>query len=537
MKSKLLASLIFWHAFAPCNLIANQNDKEETQDTSYKSWESFKAKDKNNFLTESQKKQLFEMGVGLIFITIATYIQIKLVTYLTSTPEWDIITPGSIKESFQSVAGAHEAKEALIDIVKFLKNPKYYRRLGAKIPKGILLTGNPGTGKTLLARALAGKAQCNFISVSGSAFVQMYVGVGAARVRSLFQAAAQHAPCIIFIDEFDALAPNRHSTENATNQEHKQTVNQLLACMDGLLSQDANHPILVIGATNHESAIDPAVLRPGRFDRIIHVAMPNLQDRIDILNIHLNKVTHMDNIDIETIAARTPGFSGADLQNLVNQATLIATKEELDAVDTDSMYQALDLITLGAPAQNILMSDYEKATTAYHEAGHALMHILLPEISDQLHGVTIIPRNKALGVTYSLPNEHKYTLNKEEMLAKICMLLAGRAAEELMFGEISTGAYSDFQKATDIAYDMVCFYGMTDTLGKRIYNSNISEIMQNKIDIEISKILDEQYERVIMLLSENKELLIKLAENLLEKETMYAPEIYEILGITEPCYA
>lgn len=496
------------------------------------------------FFDAKTKADLIELAaqltVGISIILIADYILKKHDSHNSKVSSknsiGDIFYPGQISENFKSVAGAHEAKEALQDIVKFLKNPECCKKLGAKIPKGILLTGKPGTGKTLLARALAGEAHCNFISVSGSAFIEMYVGVGAARIRALFEQATAHAPCIVFIDEIDAVGSKRMADLGmGGTAEHNHTVNQLLTCMDGFATQNDDSPVIIIGATNHESLLDPALLRPGRFDKIIEISLPCAKDREDILKIHLGKIILAPKIDVKTIAQRTPGFSGAQLQQVVNQAAMIATKKNLNAVGTTELHEAIDLITLGAPAKHIKLSTQDKRITAYHEAGHALMHLLIPQTPNNLYGVTIIPRNRALGLTYSLPEDNKFNWNKNEMLALICVSLAGRAAEELIFNEISTGAHADFEYASNLAQDMVCHYGMTDNLGKRIYiQKNISEEMQAKIDNEISKILAEQYDRVIKLLKTNKDMLIKLAEALLKKETMYSSEIYALLGIKQP---
>lgn len=523
---------------------ASQSQPMSTESKSYASPTPAENKEKQSFwqsiktgfseLSPDVKGMLFAITVTVVAGIISYHYQKE--DKIRENTLWDVFTPNQISESFESVAGAHEAKQALAEIVNYLKNPAEASRLGAKVPKGVLLTGNPGTGKTLLARAVAGEADCTFISVSGSVFVQMYVGLGAARLRALFEEAALYAPCIIFIDEIDAVGSKR-GTDNGSGgiQEHNHAVNQLLACMDGFSSKHAANPIIVIGATNHESSLDPALLRPGRFDRIVHVPLPGTKDRADILKIHLSKVIFAQDINLETIAKLTPGFSGADLQQIVNQAALIATNKGLAAVGMQELYEAVDLIMLGAPAKHITMSDYEKRTTAYHEAGHALMHILIPEFSGSLHGVTIQPRNNALGLTYGLPEDNKYNLNKEEMLAHICMLLAGRAAEEFMFGEISTGAHNDFERASATAHNMICRYGMTDSLGKRIYEGqHVSEKVLQQIDAEIFKILDEQYARVIKLLKSNKHLLVTLAEELLKKETLYAPEIYQLLNIPMP---
>jgi cell division protease FtsH len=466
-------------------------------------------------------------GISAIIFCAVFYACAKL-TEKAQSSIWQTFYPYTINESFNSVAGAHEAKESLQEIVQFLKNPKKFSRLGAKIPKGVLLTGNPGTGKTLLARAVAGEANCTFISVSGSAFEEMYAGLGASRVRDLFkEAEKQNGPCIIFIDEIDAVASKRQSIHTWLNQ----TLNQLLTCMDGFSTKESKYPIIVIGATNHESILDPALLRAGRFDRIVNVPLPSHQDRIDILEIHLQPILTAEDVNLENIAKNTSGFSGADLAQLVNQATLIATKNNQELVTMENFHEAINIIHLGAPSAHVKMSAREKKITAYHEAGHTLLHLLQPETSGEFYNVTIVPRSRALGLTASFPDENKHSWNKEEMLARICMLLAGRGAEELMFDEIGTGAHNDFEKASDMAFHMVCSFGMTE-LGTRIYNTkHISDATRHLIDKAVAKILDEQYKKVLNILQDNKKLLIKLAEELLKKETLYAPEVYKLLEL------
>lgn len=444
---------------------------------------------------------------------------------------WTIYPPDQIEESFVSVAGAHEAKEALSEIVNFLKDPEAHSRLGAKIPCGVLLTGEPGTGKTLLARAIAGEAGCTFISVTGSAFVQMYVGLGAARLRAMFEDATQYAPCIIFIDEIDAIGSKRQIDQSAGAQEHSHALNQLLACMDGFESKNAKNPIIVIGATNNEKILDKALLRPGRFDRVVQVPLPCCNDRADILEIYIAKIIYANDIDLNLLAQRTSGFSGAELEQLVNQAALIATKNNQNDVTMANFDEAINIIKMGTPAPYIKMGEQEKKTTAYHEAGHALAFILQPEITGQLHSVTIVPRSRALGVTSWFPEEDKHSWNKEEMLSQITIALAGRGAEELMFGEIGTGAHNDFQKASDIARNMICQYGMTE-MGVCTYDHyEISDNTRHQIDAAVKKILDQQYLRMMTLLKTNKSMLIKLAEALLKKETLSAEEIYKLLNI------
>ena len=444
--------------------------------------------------------------------------------------------PATIKERFSSVAGAHEAKEELMDIVDFLKDPGKYRRLGAQITKGALLVGEPGTGKTLLARAVAGEANCPFFSVSGSDFIEVFVGVGASRVRDLFSQAKKNAPCIVFIDEIDAIGRQRGvAAGGGGNEEREQTLNQLLTEMDGF--ESSKEPVIVLAATNRPDVLDKALLRPGRFDRRVEVPVPDLVSREEILRVHLKKVKAVSDLDVKRIAKGTAGFSGADLANLVNEATIIASKKNLTEVGMYEFEEARDKIMLGKELKTIVLTDKDKEITAYHESGHALARLLMPHETDPLHKVTIVPRGRALGVTHFMPEREKYNRTKEELLANIAAALGGRAAEELVFNELSTGAYSDFKAATDTARAMVCNYGMTDALGKRVYldtydaKGGYSQKTFEKIDNEITRILDEQYDRVMKLLTEHRDKLDKLSKALLEKETMYAGEIYELLDI------
>ncbi|MBI2344926.1 ATP-dependent zinc metalloprotease FtsH [Candidatus Dependentiae bacterium] len=443
--------------------------------------------------------------------------------------------PSMIKERFSSVAGAHEAKEDLQDVVDFLKDAPKYQRLGARITRGILLVGEPGTGKTLLARAVAGEANCPFFSVSGADFIEVFVGVGASRVRDLFAEARKKAPCIVFIDEIDAIGRQRSSSVGGGNEEREQTLNQLLTEMDGF--ETSKDPVIVLAATNRADILDKALIRPGRFDRQIVVPVPDLVSREEILKVHLQKIKYVADLDIRGLARGTPGFTGADLANLVNEAAIIASKKNQEEVTMYDFEEARDKLMLGKESKTMILTDYDKKVTAFHEAGHALVRLLMPKDTDPLHKVTIIPRGRALGVTHFLPEREKYNRTKEELLASIAAALGGRAAEELAFNEISTGASSDFKYATDIARDMVCDYGMSDALGKRVYidsyerKGGFSEKTYELIDAEITKILNEQYDVAMKLLSENRDKLDKLSYELLEKETLYAAEIYELLGI------
>lgn len=443
--------------------------------------------------------------------------------------------PSSIKENFNSVAGAEEAKEELADVVDFLKNPKKYQRLGAKITRGVLLVGEPGNGKTLLARAVAGEANCPFFSISGSNFIEVFVGVGAARVRDLFAQARKHAPSIIFIDEIDAVGRHRGSGMGGGNDEREQTLNQLLAEMDGF--ETSPTPIIVIAATNRVDVLDKALLRPGRFDRHVTVPYPDLKSRESILTVHINNVKAEEGLDIKKIAQGTPGFSGADLANLVNEATIIASKYEREAVTIHDFEEARDKVMLGKEVKSIMLTPEDKKLIAYHETGHALVRLLLPETSDPLHKVTIIPRGSALGVTHSLPEREKYITSKEEMEASVMSALGGRVAEEIIFDTLTTGAYSDFQTANRIVRNMVCKYGMSSEIGTIIYSQHhgdfeYSQKTAEKIDAEVQRLTALYHDQTRKLLEANRDKLDTLANALMEKETMHAEEIYELLGIT-----
>ena len=443
--------------------------------------------------------------------------------------------PSSIIESFNSVAGADEAKEELADVIDFLKNPQKYQRLGAKITRGVLLIGEPGNGKTLLARAVAGEANCPFFSISGSNFIEVFVGVGAARVRDLFAQARKHAPSIIFIDEIDAVGRHRGSGMGGGNDEREQTLNQLLAEMDGF--ETSPTPVIVIAATNRVDVLDKALLRPGRFDRRVTVPYPDLKSREAILAVHVKNVQAEDGLDIKKIAQGTPGFSGADLANLVNEATIIASKENKDIVSMHDFDAARDKVMLGKESKSIMLTDEDKKLIAYHEAGHALVRLLLPETSDPLHKVTIIPRGSALGVTHFLPEREKYITSKEEMEASVMSALGGRVAEEIVFNKLTTGAYSDFQTANRITRNMVTHYGMSTDLGPIIYGQQhgdfeYSQKTAEKIDTEVQRLTKLYHEQTHTLLTANRDKLDTLAHALIEKETMHADEIYQLLDIT-----
>lgn len=445
-----------------------------------------------------------------------------------------LFMPSSIKENFNSVAGAAEAKEELKDIVDFLKNPEKYRRLGAQMTRGVLLVGEPGNGKTLLAKAVAGEATCPFFSISGSDFIEVFVGVGASRVRDLFAQARKHAPSIVFIDEIDAVGRHRGNSHGGGSDEREQTLNQLLTEMDGF--QTVGGSVIVIAATNRPDVLDKALLRPGRFDRRVVVPYPDLKSREEILKVHARDVKLSPEVDLAKIARGTPGFSGADLKNIINEAAINASKANQETVTVKDFEEARDRIMLGKEIKTMTQSKEELALTAYHESGHALVALMLPEHSDPLHKITIIPRGRALGVTHSLPEREKYTQTEQELLATIKRSLGGRAAEQLVFNKVTTGAYSDFVTATDIARTMVCSYGMSKELGSVIYNQGgsfeYSQKTAERIDAEVQRILDECAEQAMQLLIDNRDKLELLATTLLEKETLFAGEIYELLGIT-----
>ena len=434
------------------------------------------------------------------------------------------------KVTFKDVAGIEEVKEEVAEIVDFLKNPKKYQQLGGKIPKGVLLAGAPGTGKTLLAKAIAGEANVPFLSVSGSEFVEMFVGVGASRVRDLFDQAKKHAPCIVFIDEIDAVGRRRGGGISGGHDEREQTLNQLLVEMDGFESSDG---IIVIGATNRPDILDPALLRPGRFDRQIYVPLPDVKGRLEILKIHTKGKPLAEDVDLEVIARSTPGFSGADLANIVNEAALIAARKNHGKITMEDFEEAKDKVTMGIERKSMVLSEREKITTAYHEAGHALVAKLLPN-ADKVHKITIIPRGKALGITQQLPEEDRYTYTKEYLLDRLAVLFGGRVAEELALGTISTGAGNDIERATEIARKMVAEWGMSEKIGPVAVKTReefgepteiVSEEMKRLIDKEVKRIISETYSRTKELLSQNLDKLENLAKALLERETLTGEEI------------
>jgi cell division protease FtsH len=443
------------------------------------------------------------------------------------------------KVTFKDVAGVEEAKEELQEIIGFLKDPKKFQRLGGRIPKGVLLVGAPGTGKTLLARAVAGEAGVPFFSISGSDFVEMFVGVGASRVRDLFDQGKKNAPCLIFIDEIDAVGRQRGAGLGGGHDEREQTLNQLLVEMDGF---DSNEGVILIAATNRPDILDGALLRPGRFDRRIVVNMPDVKGREEILKVHIKNIPLAKDVDLQVLARSSPGFSGADLANLVNEGALLAARKGQNQVKMKDFESAKDKVLMGVERKSMIISEEEKESTAYHEAGHALVTSLIPE-ADPIHKVTIIPRGMALGITQQLPLDDRYTYSKVYLEAQLSVLMAGRVAEKKFLNKTTTGAANDFEKATEIARKMVCQYGMSDlgplTFGERddliflgrdlTTHKNFSEKTAELIDAEVKKIVTRNYDRAKDLIDKNKDKLKKIAEALLKKEVLSSDEIDEIV--------
>jgi cell division protease FtsH len=444
------------------------------------------------------------------------------------------------KITFKDVAGVEEAKEEVTEIVEFLRDPKRFQKLGGRIPKGVLMVGPPGTGKTLLARAIAGEADVPFFSISGSDFVEMFVGVGASRVRDMFEQGKKSAPCLIFIDEIDAVGRHRGHGLGGGHDEREQTLNALLVEMDGFDTQDG---VIIIAATNRPDVLDPALLRPGRFDRQVTVNLPDVKGREEILRVHSKKVKLSETVDLAVIARGTPGFSGAELANLINEAALIAARLGLKAITNDELEEARDKVRWGRERRSLAMSDKEKISTAWHEAGHAIVSVLL-EHTDPLHKVTIIPRGRALGVTMSLPEGDQYSFHRKEALDVIAMTAAGRIAEELYTHDLSTGASNDIKQMTNLARRMICEWGMSDKLGMVQYGEHedyvflgrdisksrdFSEATAQEIDREVRRIVDEGYERAKQLIMKHKDKVEILANALLEYETLDASQVREIL--------
>jgi cell division protease FtsH len=451
-----------------------------------------------------------------------------------------LLTENQHRVNFSDVAGVDEAKDDLQEIIAFLKDPKKFTRLGGRIPKGCLLVGAPGTGKTLLARAIAGEAGVPFFSISGSDFVEMFVGVGASRVRDLFVQGKKKAPCIIFIDEIDAVGRHRGAGFGGGNDEREQTLNQLLVEMDGF---ESNEGVILIAATNRPDVLDPALLRPGRFDRHVVVPRPDIKGREGILQVYVKKVPLSPDVNVSVLARSTPGFTGADLENLVNEAALLAARNDQEKVNMIDLEQAKDKVMMGAERRSMLISDEEKRNTAYHEAGHALVAKLLPG-ADPIHKVTIIPRGMALGLTQQLPEDEKHTYPREYLLNNMVILFGGRVAEELVLEQVTTGAGNDIEKATDLARRIVCEWGMSEKLGPMTFGKKEEEIFMGRdftqkvdyskntaieIDAEIRRIIQQSYRQAKELLTTNIHLLHKVAEQLLEKEVLDGLEIDAIV--------
>jgi cell division protease FtsH len=443
--------------------------------------------------------------------------------------------------TFADVAGCDEAKEEVSELVDFLRDPSKFQKLGGRIPRGVLMVGSPGTGKTLLAKAIAGEAKVPFFSISGSDFVEMFVGVGAARVRDMFEQAKKNSPCIIFIDEIDAVGRQRGAGLGGGNDEREQTLNQLLVEMDGF---EGTSGVIVIAATNRPDVLDPALMRPGRFDRQVVVPLPDIRGREQILLVHMRKVPIAPDVKADILARGTPGMSGADLANLVNEAALFAARANKRLVDMEDFEQAKDKIFMGAERKSMVITPEDKKKTAYHESGHAVIGMSLPGC-DPVHKVTVIPRGRALGVTMSLPEMDRYSLYQDQMLAQISMLFGGRVAEEIFVGSISTGASNDFERATSIARDMVTRYGMSPALGPMVYgenegevflgrsvttHKNMSEATMQKVDMEIRRILDEQYARATKILTDNRDKVEAMTAALMEYETIDSEQIADIMA-------
>ena len=447
--------------------------------------------------------------------------------------------------TFADVAGCDEAKEEVKEVVDFLKDPQRFQKLGGRIPRGLLLVGPPGTGKTLLAKGIAGEAKVPFFSISGSDFVEMFVGVGAARVRDMFENAKKNAPCIIFIDEIDAVGRQRGAGLGGGNDEREQTLNQMLVEMDGF---ETNVGVIVVAATNRPDILDAALLRPGRFDRQVYVTLPDIRGREQILNVHMRKVPLGQDVNASVIARGTPGMSGADLANLCNEAALMAARRNARVVEMQDFEKAKDKILMGPERKSMVMPEEERRNTAYHESGHALLGKMLPKC-DPVHKVTIIPRGRALGVTMSLPAQDRYSYDREYMLSQISMLFGGRIAEEVFMNQMTTGASNDFERATALARDMVTRYGMTEALGPMVYaenegevflgrsvtkTNNVSESTMQKVDMEVRRIIDQQYAQARKLIEDNKDKIHAMAKALLEWETIDVEQLDDIIAGKEP---
>ena len=446
-----------------------------------------------------------------------------------------LLSDDQVKVTFADVAGCDEAKEEVSELVEFLRDPSKFQKLGGKIPRGVLMVGPPGTGKTLLAKAIAGEAKVPFFSISGSDFVEMFVGVGASRVRDMFEQAKKHAPCIIFIDEIDAVGRHRGSGMGGGHDEREQTLNQMLVEMDGF---EGGEGVIVIAATNRPDVLDKALLRPGRFDRQVMVGLPDIKGREQILHVHMRKVPLADDVRADVLARGTPGFSGADLANLVNEAALFAARRNKRAVDMQDFEDAKDKIYMGPERRSMVIREEDRRKTAYHESGHAVVAMTLPG-ADPVHKVTIMPRGWALGVTWQLPEHDEFSKYKDKMLEEISILFGGRLAEEIFVGQVSTGASNDIERATKLARGMVTKYGMSDALGTMVYadddagfgvhNKTISEATQQKVDAEIRRILDEQYGVAKRILEDKRDIVEAMTDALMEWETIDAEQVKALM--------
>jgi cell division protease FtsH len=443
--------------------------------------------------------------------------------------------------TFADVAGCDEAKEEVAELVDFLRDPSKFQKLGGRVPRGVLMAGSPGTGKTLLAKAIAGEAKVPFFSISGSDFVEMFVGVGASRVRDMFEQAKKHAPCIIFIDEIDAVGRQRGAGMGGGNDEREQTLNQLLVEMDGF---EGASGVIVIAATNRPDVLDAALLRPGRFDRQVYVNLPDIRGREQILLVHMRKIPNAPDVRADILARGTPGFSGADLANLVNEAALFAARSNKRLVEMDDFERAKDKIMMGAERKGMVMPEHERMNTAYHESGHAVVAYLLDK-TDPVHKVTIIPRGRALGLTMQLPTEDRYSMDRVQLLQNIAVLFGGRIAEEVFMDNMTTGASNDFERATDMARRMVTQWGMSPTLGTMVYSDNeaegfggrsksVSESTMQKVDTEIRRIIDEQYAIARKILEDNRDKVEMMTKTLLDWETIDADQIKDIMDGEQP---
>jgi len=456
-----------------------------------------------------------------------------------------LLTEDKNKVTFEDVAGVEEAKEEVQELVDFLKEPSKFQKLGGRIPRGVLMTGSPGTGKTLLARAIAGEAKVPFFTISGSDFVEMFVGVGASRVRDMFEQGKKNAPCIIFIDEIDAVGRHRGAGLGGGHDEREQTLNQLLVEMDGF---EVNDGVIVIAATNRPDVLDPALLRPGRFDRQVHVPLPDIRGREQILKVHMRKVPLDEDVDPGIIARGTPGFSGADLANLINEAALFAARASKRLVNMEDFELAKDKVLMGVERRSIVMPEEERLNTAYHESGHTVVAKVLKN-TDPVHKVTIIPRGRALGVTMQLPVEDRYSHDRNFLLSRIAVLMGGRVAEEIFMGQMTTGAANDFEQATDMARNMVSRWGMSDELGTRIYGENESEVflgrdvtthrnlsnsMAELVDSEISRIINDQYTSAKEIIETHRDKVETMAHALMEWETLDADQIDAVMEGRDP---